>query len=201
MSDFRAPFEAFKRWLIHLQRTLVRFAKRFLNPSSYTLLKAVQPVVHVRALDAEDAGPLAVLHALSFAHGWDVYAFQSLLTEKSTYAHGLFKGRDTTPIGFILSRQVLDEAEILTIALHPQWRGRKLSPLLLEPHLAALRQEGVEKLFLEVDEANHVALRLYTRHGFEIIGRREAYYATPTGQRAAAITMRLNVKGSVYDPQ
>jgi ribosomal-protein-alanine N-acetyltransferase len=45
-------------------------------------------------------------------------------------------------------------------------------------------------VFLEVDEGNDPAIRLYTRAGFERVGRRPGYYVTPGGNAAALLLRR-----------
>jgi [ribosomal protein S18]-alanine N-acetyltransferase len=50
----------------------------------------------------------------------------------------------------------------------------------------------VRKVFLEVDEGNAPALRLYSRAGFEQVGRRPGYYANSEGS-ASALVLRRNL--------
>ena len=69
-----------------------------------------------------------------------------------------------------------DEAEILSIAIAASHRGRGLSRDLLLTHLGHLAGRGVRTIFLEVEENNQPARRLYERAGFTVVGRRERYY-------------------------
>jgi ribosomal-protein-alanine N-acetyltransferase len=93
--------------------------------------------------------------------------------------------------GFILSRLVLDEAEILSIAVAPTQRGRGLARQLLDINLRRLAALGARSVFLEVEEGNVSARRLYHRAGFRDIARREAYY--PVGQGSAALVLRRDL--------
>jgi ribosomal-protein-alanine N-acetyltransferase len=61
---------------------------------------------------------------------------------------------------------------------------------LIARHLARLAACGVRNVFLEVDEGNEPAIRLYTHAGFERVGRRPAYYERPEGTAAALILRR-----------
>ena len=72
-----------------------------------------------------------------------------------------------------------DEAEILSIAVDAGHRGRGLSRNLLLTHLGHLAGRGVRTIFLEVEENNQPARRLYERAGFGVVGRRERYYQQP----------------------
>jgi ribosomal-protein-alanine N-acetyltransferase len=93
--------------------------------------------------------------------------------------------------GFILSRLVLDEAEILSIAVAPTQRGRGLARQLLDINLRRLAALGARSVFLEVEEGNVSARRLYHRAGFHDIARREAYY--PASRGSAALVLRRDL--------
>ena len=82
------------------------------------------------------------------------------------------------PDGFILIRQVLDEAEILTLAVRPQARRAGLGGRLVGQGAVAAARAGAARLFLEVAEDNAAARALYDRAGFRLIGRRKGYYAS-----------------------
>lgn len=96
-------------------------------------------------------------------------------------------------LGFVLSRIVLDEAEVLTIAVASGSRRRGVAAMLIESHLSDLAMERVRRLFLEVEEGNNGALALYKKFGFVEMGRREGYYRKPDGSRASALIMQKAV--------
>jgi [ribosomal protein S18]-alanine N-acetyltransferase len=121
-----------------------------------------------------DAAVLAKLHATSFQRGWGEEEFQRLLTDRDVVGHRSIVGG--TLVGFILSRFAAGEAEILSVAIAPGWRGRGLSRPLLDLHLRRLAGLGVRAVFLEVGENNAPAGRLYRRSGFYQVGRRKGYY-------------------------
>ena len=166
----------------------------------------------IEPLDAGAAPLLAGLHAAAFAGAWEEHEFERLLTERIVHAHGLFVeagppawgwfgtaflrgflegffGTGQAPLGFVLSRAVEDKAEILSLALHPDIRGRGLSAALLRHHLDALMRHGVRAVHLEVEEGNAPALALYRRHGFAQVGQRPGYYAGPDGGRTGALVL------------
>ena len=86
-----------------------------------------------------------------------------------------------------------DEAEILSIAIDPTYRGRGLSRDLLLTHLGHLAGRGIRTIFLEVEENNQPARRLYEWAGFSVVGRRERYYQEPGGQQLNALLMRRDL--------
>jgi ribosomal-protein-alanine N-acetyltransferase len=95
--------------------------------------------------------------------------------------------------GFILSRMAAGEAEILSVAVATRWRGRGIARRLLDLHLRRLAGLGVSAVFLEVEEGNEPALRLYHRAGFREVGRRPGYYADGTGAPVAARVLRRDL--------
>lgn len=159
------------------------FLDRFIRP----------PAPRIEPIGAEAAFRLAAIHALAFSRPWDTLDFERLLGERGVIGDGLFLGRGTRPAGFVLSRTVLDEAEILTIALAPEARGHGHGRALLSRHLDALSRRGVRQVHLEVEEGNAPAIALYRRHGFRETGRRTGYYRKADGAQASALTMALDL--------
>ncbi len=89
-----------------------------------------------------------------------------MLTERNTLVHRLRQGRKV--IGFAVSRMAADKKrEILVDCDRFQSkRGRGLSRDLLLTHLGHLAGRGIRTIFLEVEENNQPARRLYERAGF-----------------------------------
>ena len=138
-----------------------------------------------------DAPKLAQLHGASFHRGWGEGEFEGMLSERNTLVHRLRLGRKI--VGFAVSRMAADEAEILSIAVASSHRGRGLSRNLLLTHLGHLAGHGVRTVFLEVEENNQPARRLYQRAGFGVVGRRERYYQQPGGEQLNALLMRRDL--------
>jgi ribosomal-protein-alanine N-acetyltransferase len=146
--------------------------------------------VAIEPASLRDAPKLAQLHGASFHRGWGEGEFEQMLAERNTLVHRLRQGRKT--IGFAVSRMAADEAEILSIAVDPSHRGRGLSRNLLLTHLGHLAGRGVRTVFLEVEENNQPACRLYNRAGFAVSGRRERYYRQD-GEQLNALIMRRDL--------
>lgn len=138
-----------------------------------------------------DAARLAQLHGASFHRGWGEGEFEVMLRERNTLVHRLKLGRKV--IGFAVSRMGADEAEILSIAVDAAYRGRGLSNNLLLTHLGHLAGRGIRTIFLEVEENNAPARRLYEKAGFGVVGRRERYYKQPDGEQLNALLMRRDL--------
>lgn len=89
--------------------------------------------------------------------------------------------------GFVLARRAPGEEELLLIGVHPEQRGRGIGRQLIERFAELARDNGAERIFLEM-RANNPAEALYRRCGFEPIGRRVNYYRTLDNEHLDAIT-------------
>jgi ribosomal-protein-alanine N-acetyltransferase len=154
-----------------------------------TLFARAEPVLSEAS--SRDAATIAALHALSFRRGWGEEEVEVLLTDRHVFAHRAMRGRGLA--GFILSRLVADEAEILSIAVARADRGRGLARSLLDLHLRRIAGLGARTMFLEVDEHNTPAIRLYARAGFTQVAERPNYYANAAGPAATALVLRRDL--------
>ena len=138
-----------------------------------------------------DTSAIAPLHAASFRRGWREHEIETLLADRHVIAHRAVIGGKLT--GFILSRLVEDEAEILSVAVAGSSQRRGLAGRLLNLHLRRLAGMGARAVFLEVDEHNKPATRLYARAGFHEISRRPNYYQVAGSKPAAALVLRRDL--------
>lgn len=136
--------------------------------------------------DPEDPPRLAHLHAEAFATPWDAGAFRALLDQPGVIAR-------IDADGFILLRVVVDEAEILTLAVRPDARRRGVGRSLVARAVSAGAEAGARRVFLEVADDNAAARALYARSGFRQVGVRPRYYARPDGSRRDALLLSLNL--------
>src|SRR5664279_4396366 len=145
---------------------------------------------------SRDAAAIAALHAASCRRGWSEQEVEGLLTDRHVIAHRAMLGSakiGSNLAGFIMSRLVEDEAEILSVAVASSRRGRGLARNLLNLHLGRLAGFGARAVFLEVDEHNKAAIRLYDRAGFHEISRRPNYYPGAGGKAVAALVLRRDL--------
>ncbi|MCI4679446.1 GNAT family N-acetyltransferase [Rhodoblastus acidophilus] len=144
-----------------------------------------------RTLRVSDAMECSRLHQMSFAHPWSIMDFEALLNDPACVGDGV--DDKSGLLGFILSRRAADEAEVLTIVVAAAARRHGYGLKLLTSHIARLAAFGVRNLFLEVDEANAPALKLYRRFSFSVEGTRKGYYAKNQGKRSDALIMRRSL--------
>ncbi|KQN92659.1 ribosomal-protein-alanine acetyltransferase [Sphingomonas sp. Leaf231] len=99
---------------------------------------------------------------------------------------------DEVVVGFALVRAIMDEAELLLIAVDPAVRRTGVGAALLRGVIAECDGRGVAKLHLEV-RANNPAITLYTAHGFHHAGVRRGYYHGRDGATFDAHTYVRNL--------
>ena len=86
----------------------------------------------------------------------------------------------------------VDEAEIIDIGTHPDFRGKGLAQKIIDKTMANLISLGVKTVYLEVAENNTNAIDLYTRTGFEKYNIRKQYYNV-NGVKIDAILMKTRI--------
>lgn len=109
---------------------------------------------------------------------WSVPALQHLL--RAHKVRVLEAGATGEVVGFAEFSLVLDESELLSLAVHPRFQRQGLGKRLLSEVLREAAALGAAKIFLEVRQSNTAARKLYERHGFAQDGVRPGYYSPAT---------------------
>jgi ribosomal-protein-alanine acetyltransferase len=135
-----------------------------------------------------DAPALARIASASFPDPWPELLFRTQLRRSQTRAWVARHTREGV-VGYVLGHRVLDEVQLLSLAVDPSWRRRGIGRGLLDSYLATLRAEGVREITLEVRASNGPAHELYRDLGFEVQGERPRYY--PGGESALLLGARL----------
>lgn len=119
-------------------------------------------------------GQMAALHAraMTIPRPWTAREFADLLASQTVFFTG-------GPAGFALGRTVLDEAELLTLAVDPDRRREGLGRSCLAAFEAEARGRGAVSCHLEVAADNIAAASLYEGAGYVRTGVRQRYYAVP----------------------
>lgn len=97
---------------------------------------------------------------------------------------------DREIVGFALHRTIVDDAELLLLAVTPEVQGRGVGRRLLEHFIEQARESGAARIHLEVRDGNP-AVRIYEAAGFSQSNRRVNYYHGRDGGRFDALTFQL----------
>jgi ribosomal-protein-alanine acetyltransferase len=149
-----------------------------------------EPVAaRIRAFAEADAvAATEILKASPEAAQWTEWGFRELLGWRGVLA--LVSEHERKVSGFIVGRQVAEEAEILNLAVILAKRRKGEGGALLKAALDEFQARHVSRVFLEVRESNATGMAFYERRGFSKTGRRAGYYRSP---EEAAIAMELKL--------
>lgn len=138
----------------------------------------------IRKMQLVDVEQVFHIEQLVQSHPWTktqftdaVVGYQSTVLEK-----------DQKVIAFCLMQPVLDEANLLLMAVHPDYQGKGFGAEILKDAIQRLGENCVQ-IFLEVRESNRAAIALYEKVGFHQIDMRKNYYPKPEGGKEHAIIM------------
>ncbi len=141
-----------------------------------------------------DVPAVATLHRAAFAMPWSERVWRHEVRAPSSRVWVAVRPSDTggeAVVGVVVLWLLPPpEAEIATLAVHPEHRRQGIGRALLRQALTyACAQGPVQRVFLEVRADNAPAQALYRAFGFSVVGRRRNYYFTPQG-RVDALIMR-----------
>lgn len=145
--------------------------------------------VSFRPATPSDLERLAQIAKNTDPWGWSLEQFKGSIATGDIVLICLKDGESS---GFSILRQVLDEAELLDIAIDSVFQGQGLGRKLLSEALKTVKLRGVRTVHLEVRESNVRARNLYSTSGFSEVGKRPKYYPSEQG-REDAVLMRLDM--------
>ncbi len=120
---------------------------------------------------------IAALEKLCFSDPWDDRSVASELENPLSVWLVALEGDRLA--GYVGSQTVLDESDMMNIAVHPDFRRRGIAQALIGALIPALRARGSGCLALEVRASNGPAIALYEKLGFAQAGLRKNYYRNP----------------------
>lgn len=115
---------------------------------------------------------------LSFSHPWSIDALKKEMTNSNAYYTVLKLGANVVGFGGIWV--IFDEATVINIAVHPNFRGHGFGDIILDNLIDNSKLMGASCMTLEVRVSNKSAISLYEKHGFKIEGTRKNFYSDPT---------------------
>ena len=134
-------------------------------------------MIDILPMTAQQVSSVAELEALCFCDPWSETSVASELTNPLSL--WLVAQEGDKIVGYIGSQTVLDETDMMNLAVHPDHRRRGVARQLIEALVRVLKERGSHSLTLEVRASNAPAISLYTQLGFAEAGRRRNYYRNP----------------------
>ena len=134
-------------------------------------------MIELNMMTDAHVGQVAQLEKICFSAPWSENSVASEL--KNPISLWLVALDGATVAGYIGSQSVEGEADMMNVAVHPDYRRKGIARELVTGLVAALADKGVHSLALEVRASNAPAIALYQQLGFVQVGRRPNYYRNP----------------------
>ena len=134
-------------------------------------------MITLMEMKAEHVPQVAQLEKICFADPWSELSISLELTNVWSYWVVALDG--DTVVGYVGSQSSIDEADIMNVAVHPDYRRQGIAEKLINTLVADLKKRGCHALLLEVRVSNTPAITLYEKLGFAQIGCRKNYYRNP----------------------
>ncbi len=147
-----------------------------------------------RAMTPADLEDAAALTHRADPFGWTLRNFSDALAAGNTLTVAVLDG---VVVGVAAVMHVIDECELLEIAIDPSHQGRGFGKALLTEAVRLAKHNGAARMFLEVRVSNERARCLYKSFSFEETGRRKNYYPTEEGREDAILMTAKLADGAV----
>ena len=133
--------------------------------------------MRIETMNSSHVDQIAQLEKLCFSDPWSVNSIASELDNKLSF--WLVATEEDRVTGYIGSQTVMDETDMMNVAVHPDYRRKGIAEALVNGLVEALKRKESRCLTLEVRASNVPAIALYEKLGFSEIGRRKNYYRNP----------------------
>ena len=153
----------------------------------------------VSEAEPRDAAAIAALHGASFRRGWSEQEVEGLLLDRHVIAHRALAGAQLA--GFIMSRLVEDEAEILSVAVAAASAGRGLARRLLDLHLRRLAGLARAPCFWKSTNTTRRRFGFTSAPVFAKFRAAPNYYPEAAGKAAAALVLRRDLADAWTHPR
>ena len=134
-------------------------------------------MITLMEMKAEHVPQVAQLEKICFSDPWSEMSIAHEL--ESLWSYWLVAVDGDTVAGYIGSQSSIDEADIMNVAVHPDYRRQGIAENLINTLVADLKKRGCHALLLEVRASNTPAITLYEKLGFAQVGSRKNYYRNP----------------------
>ena len=141
----------------------------------------------VSEMTENDLDGVIEIEKRSFTSPWTIKMFEETL--RTPVAANFVIKINVEIFGYIMLYSVEDEAHIMNLAVHPDFRGKGYGSALIDHAVLYCARRNISEFYLEVRESNLNARHLYAKFGFGIIGKRKRYY---TETNEDALVMHLS---------
>ncbi len=105
---------------------------------------------------------------------WSYKQWESALKKKDVRSLAVYANEKF--IGVCVYQLILDEAELLYLAIRPEHTRKGFGQSLFAEFLNITKKNNIKKIFLEVSSNNLSAIEFYKKFNFQTISVRKNYY-------------------------
>ena len=129
----------------------------------------------IRPMTIDDVDEVYVVEEDCFVDPWSKESIRKEL--KNNLARYLVAQLDDKIVGYVGIWFVVDEGHITNVAVHSDYRGKKIGDKLVKEMIELCKENNIVAMTLEVRASNIVAQNLYRKYGFKMGGIRKEYYS------------------------
>ncbi|MCC3870144.1 ribosomal protein S18-alanine N-acetyltransferase [Terrisporobacter mayombei] len=129
----------------------------------------------IRSMTMDDVDAVYIVEEDCFIDPWSKDSIKKEL--KNNLARYLVAQLDDKIVGYVGVWFVVDEGHITNVAVHSDYRGKKIGDKLVKEMVELCKENNIVAMTLEVRSSNTVAQNLYRKYGFKMGGIRKEYYS------------------------
>ena len=151
------------------------------------------PDWHLEAITPQDLDKILSIDRKAFKRPWHRKSFLEELVCENAYSYAVRSqpvDQRSEIIAYVFLRFLLTEMHILRIAVAAEFQAMGVATWLLQQCFSLAKRKQVYSVYIEVRPTNETAIALYRKSGFQLLGRRPAYYPE-TGEDALVMVKHL----------
>jgi [ribosomal protein S18]-alanine N-acetyltransferase len=163
------------------------------------IIRETNHKVEIRPMSRKDLDEILQIEGSSFPTPWSKRLFEQELDLPHARSFVASDISSEQIVGYLCFWMVVEEAHILNLAVHTDWRRQGVATRLLDEAILYCREKGIQEMTLEVRRSNYKAISLYRNFDFKPQGIRSHYY-TDSGEDAVVMGLSLEEPHLTNDP-
>lgn len=125
----------------------------------------------------DDIPDIYIIEKMCFSCPWSYDLIFKDVVENALSDYFIAKNQKGEVVGFSGMYYIIDEANIINIAVEPKYRNKGVGGMLVSHMIKNAINKRCTGITLEVRVSNEAAINIYAKFGFEIEGIRKSYYS------------------------
>ncbi|MCC0784617.1 ribosomal protein S18-alanine N-acetyltransferase [Clostridioides sp. ES-S-0108-01] len=137
--------------------------------------KLIVDDIKIEEMTVKDIDEVFEVEKNCFEDYWSKESFRKELSNE--VARYIVAKLDGKIVGYVGIWLILDEGHINNVAVHSDYRGKKIGDKLIKSIVDLCKDNNIASITLEVRVSNKIAQNLYRKYGFRMDGIRKEYYS------------------------